>query len=237
MVDSDTWCQAMFDDALPDDFALEWGDPREPSLPLFPEELAFVATAVDKRRLEFSRGRQCARAALRRLGVADGPLLTGSQREPLWPTGVVGSITHTNELCLAAVARQANYAGVGIDVEPAQPLELAVAQRIATEAEMRALARMPPLLAARLIFSAKEAFYKCQFYRTRQFLGFFDVSIELEPHGEFSANLLVDAEPLCRSRAFRGRWREEGGFLFTAIHLPTEIDIETEPQRASGQQT
>jgi 4'-phosphopantetheinyl transferase EntD len=212
----------MFDDALPADCALEWGDPREPSLPLFPEEALVVASAVDKRRLEFSRGRQCARAALRRLGVADGPLLSGSQREPLWPAGVVGSITHTHELCLAAVAWQRNYTGVGIDVERAAPLELAVAERVATVAEMSALDSMPPLLAARLIFSAKEAFYKCQFYRTRQFLGFFEVAIALEPQGEFSAELLIDAGPLVRGSGFRGRWRQQAGFLFTAIHMSSD---------------
>jgi len=212
----------MFDDALPADFAVESGDPREPSLPLFAEESALVASAVEKRRLEFAKGRQCARAALRRLGLADGPLLTGSQREPLWPTGVVGSITHTHGLCLAAVAWQANYAGVGIDVEPAEPLEPAVAKRIASEAEMNALGSMPPLLAARLIFSAKEAFYKCQFYRTREFLGFFDVSIALERQGDFSAELLIDAGTLTRGAHFRGRWRQQGGFLFTAIHMPSE---------------
>jgi len=215
----------MFDDALPADFALESGDPREPSLPLFPEELPLVASAVAKRRLEFGRGRQCARAALRRLGLSDVPLLSGEQREPLWPAGVVGSITHTHGLCLAAVAWQSSYAGVGIDVEPAAPLERAIAERIATEAEMNALGSLSPLLAARLIFSAKEAFYKCQFYRTRQFLGFFDVSVELEPQGDFSVRLLVDAEPLARSGCFRGRWRQRGGFLFTAIHLPSQAEL------------
>ena len=210
----------MFDDALPADFAVEWGDPREPSCPLFPEELPLVASAVEKRRLEFARGRQCARAALRRLGLEARPLLTGTQREPLWPTGIVGSITHTTALCVAAVAWQRSYAGVGIDVEPAAPLLLAVAERIATEAEMSALDSMPPLLAARLIFSAKEAFYKCQFYRTRQFLGFFDVAIALESRGEFSARLLRDAGPLERDCCFRGSWRQRDGFLFTAVHMP-----------------
>ncbi|HEY3255621.1 MAG TPA: 4'-phosphopantetheinyl transferase superfamily protein [Polyangiaceae bacterium] len=212
----------MFDDALPGDFAVESGDPREPSLPLFPEELALVASAVDTRRREFSRGRQCARAALRRLGLSDAPLLSGSQREPLWPAGVVGSITHTQGLCVAAVARQKNYVGVGIDVEPAAPLQPAVAERVATEAEMSALGALPPLLAARLVFSAKEAFYKCQFYRTRQYLGFFDVAIELEPEGDFSARLLIDAAPILRERRYRGHWRQRDGFLFTAVHMPNE---------------
>jgi enterobactin synthetase component D / holo-[acyl-carrier protein] synthase len=212
----------MFEDALPDDFAVEWGDPSEPSLPLFDEELPLVAAAVEKRRLEFSRGRQCARAALRRLGVPDGPLLSGSQREPLWPEVAIGSITHTQGLCLAAVAFRRSYAGVGIDVEPDAPLQPALAQRIASDVEMRGLASMPSLLAARLIFSAKEAFYKCQFSVTRQFLGFFDVSIELEPQGEFSAELLIDAGPLVCGQRFRGRWRQRGGFLFTAVHLGSD---------------
>jgi 4'-phosphopantetheinyl transferase EntD len=210
----------LFDDAVPPDLVVEWGDPGEPSLPLFPEEAELVASAVEKRRLEFARGRQCARAALRRLGVADQPLLSGSQREPLWPSGVVGSITHTAGICGAVVGWQHRYLGVGIDVEPAAPLERAVAERIATEVEMRSLGSLPPLLAARLIFSAKEAFYKCQFSVTRQFLGFFEVSVALEPHGEFSVELLTDAGPLPSGRCFRGTWRQRGGFLFTALHMP-----------------
>ena len=212
----------MFADLLPGDFAVEWGDPRTPSLPLYPEESLLVSSAVEKRRLEFGRGRTCARAALRRLGVPDAPLLSGAQREPLWPTGVVGSITHTQGLCLAAVGWQRSYAGVGIDVEPAQPLERAIAERVASASEMSALGSLPPLLAARLVFSAKEAFYKCQFYVTRQFLDFSQVSLELEPQGEFSVQLLVDAGPLTRGTAFRGRWRQGEGFLFSAIHLPSK---------------
>jgi len=210
----------VFDDLLPPDFAVEWGDPRQPSPPLFPEEQALVASAVEKRRLEFARGRHCARAALRRLGVADAPLLTGAQREPLWPAGVVGSITHTSGICLAAVARAEHYAGVGIDVEPAAPLELGLAQRIAREAEMNALGSMPPLLAARLVFSAKEAFYKCQFYSSRQFLDFDAVAVKLEARGEFSVKLLVDAAPFAPGATFRGRWRRSDGFLCTAVVLP-----------------
>jgi len=212
----------MFEDALPADFALEFGDPTEPSLPLFPEELPLVASAIETRRLEFSRGRQCARAALRRLGVPDAPLLSGSQREPLWPAVAIGSITHTQGLCLAAVAFRRSYAGIGIDVEPNLPLRAALAQRIATQAELGALGNMPKLLAARLIFSAKEAFYKCQFCISREFLGFFDVSIELHPEGEFSVELLTDAGPLARGQRFRGSWRQRGGFLFTAIHFKHE---------------
>jgi 4'-phosphopantetheinyl transferase EntD len=210
----------MFEDALPPDFAIESGNPREPAEPLFAEEMNQIASAVERRRLEFARGRNCARAALRRLGVPDAPLLSGSQREPLWPAAVVGSITHTEGLCVAAVALRSRYAGVGIDVELDAPLLPQLAERVASEAEMSSLTSMPNLLAARLVFSAKEAFYKCQFYRTRQFLDFFDVSIELGSQGEFSVELGVDAPPLTRGERFQGRWRRRGGFVFTAVCTP-----------------
>lgn len=213
------WRLPLFDDAVPPDFAVEWGDPSVPSPFLFSEEAELVASAVEKRRLEFARGRHCARAALRRLGLADQPLLSGSQREPLWPTGVVGSITHTAGMCGAVVGWQSRYSGVGIDIEPAAPLERAVAERIASEAEMRSLDALPPLLAARLIFSAKEAFYKCQFSVTRQFLGFSEVSVALEPQGEFSLELLTEAGPLPSGQRFRGTWRQREGYLFTAVHM------------------
>ena len=209
----------MFEDALPPDFAVEAGDPREPSQPLFAEETSQIAAAVERRRLEFARGRHCARAALRRLGVPDAPLLNGSQREPLWPATVVGSITHTRGLCIAAVALRTSYAAVGIDVELDEPLLQSVAERVATETEMSSLPSMPKWVAARLVFSAKEAFYKCQFYHSRQFLDFFDVLIELEPEGEFTVELRVEAEPFVRKQRFHGNWRQRGGYLFTAVHL------------------
>jgi 4'-phosphopantetheinyl transferase EntD len=215
---------SIFDDALPADVVLEYGDPRDSAPVPFPEESSIVANAVEKRQLEFAKGRQCARAALRRLGVADRPLLIGSHREPLWPPGVTGSITHTAGLCAAAVSWEARYGGVGIDVEQAEALQPEIAERVASVREMEALASMPPLLVARLVFSAKESFYKCQFYQTRRWLDFFDVTIALQRSGAFEARLLVDAEPLAHGSCFQGTWRQRHGFFFTAIGMPGSKD-------------
>jgi 4'-phosphopantetheinyl transferase EntD len=210
----------LFDGAHPADLVLEWGDPRDRAPTLFPEESDIVANAVEKRQLEFAKGRQCARAALRRLRISDGPLLVGSQREPLWPPGVTGSISHTAGLCAAAVGWEARYGGVGIDVEPAEALEPEIAERVASIGEMEALPSMSPLLVARLVFSAKESFYKCQFQQTRRRLDVFDVAIALQPSGAFEARLLVDAEQLAHGSCFQGTWRQRYGFFFTAICMP-----------------
>src|SRR6185369_16867773 len=89
---------------------------------LFPEEEAVVSQAVERRRREFVTGRACARRALAALGVPPAPLLPGPRREPLWPAGVVGSITHCEGYRACAVARDTAIASIGIDAEPNAPL-------------------------------------------------------------------------------------------------------------------
>ena len=84
---------------------------------LWPEEAAYVANSVEKRRREFACGRHFVRRCFRALGRPDGPLPANPDRSPRWPDGLVGSITHTDTYCAAAVARADDIAGIGIDVE------------------------------------------------------------------------------------------------------------------------
>jgi 4'-phosphopantetheinyl transferase EntD len=39
------------------------------------------------------------------LGLPERPIPMGRDRAPVWPEGVVGSISHSDAFCLAAVAR------------------------------------------------------------------------------------------------------------------------------------
>jgi 4'-phosphopantetheinyl transferase EntD len=69
-----------------------------PGEPVFPGEEDLVANAVVRRRCEFVTARRCAHQALAKLGHAPAPIRTGPKREPQWPAGLVGSITHTTGL-------------------------------------------------------------------------------------------------------------------------------------------
>src|SRR5690242_5958922 len=90
---------------------------------LFAEEAAAVAGAVAARRAEFAAGRSAARRALAELGIGPVALPVGERRMPVWPTGIVGSITHCVGLAAAAVAWADDLAALGIDVEPAIALD------------------------------------------------------------------------------------------------------------------
>jgi 4'-phosphopantetheinyl transferase EntD len=201
---------------LPPGVASAVRDPADP-VELHPEEAPYVARAVEKRQREFASGRACARRAMAELGLEPRAIPTGSRREPLWPDGVVGSVTHTAGFCAAAVTIRAAYAGIGIDAEPDGPLSEAVMERVCGPGELGAASGLGLDRAtfARVVFSAKEAVYKCQFPASGAYLGFHDVRLELED-GSLRAVLAVAAGPYLRGHVFRGSWCRAEGLILTA---------------------
>lgn len=188
---------------------------------LFPEEAALLANAVQKRRVEFATARWCAREAMKRLGVAPAPILPGPKREPRWPDGVVGSLTHCAGFRAAALALTSDFRTIGIDAEPHGPAPEGVLQAIALPVE---IARMPGLKADdpkicwdRLLFSAKESTYKAWYPVTQRWLGFEDADITLDADGTFYSRILLPDTPVA---GFHGRWLVQGDVLITAIAVP-----------------
>lgn len=195
---------------------------------LFPEEERILGRAVEKRRREFVTARACARAALAKLGLPAGPIGSGERGEPLWPPGVVGSITHCEGYRACAVARAREVATIGIDAEPHAPLPDGLLGDIALPEELSALERLrrssPQIHWDRLLFSAKESVYKAWFPLARRWLGFEDALLQIDPRRfAFEARLLVTG-PVLGERpltGFSGRWAVSGGLVLTAIALQT----------------
>nr|WP_062341642.1 4'-phosphopantetheinyl transferase superfamily protein [Herbidospora sakaeratensis] len=191
-----------------------FGDP--PGVRPLPEEESLVAQAVPRRRAEFATARWCARQALASFGHADVPILSGPKREPLWPKGIVGSMTHCDGYRAAAVAPDGVVASIGIDAEPDQPVPDGVLGAVASPEEQMAVGRLladrPVVAWDRLLFSAKESVYKAWFPITGRWLGFEDAHVTFGD-GVFSARILVDS-PL---PVFEGRWAAEGGLLVTSV--------------------
>jgi 4'-phosphopantetheinyl transferase EntD len=191
---------------------------------LFPEEQALLANAIEKRRREFTTARACAREAFGRLGLPAVAIPAGARGEPLWPTGVVGSITHCDGYRAAALARAGQIATLGIDAEPHAALPDGLLVKIAAAQEFPALHRLqrelPEVQWDRLLFSAKESAYKAWFPLTERQLGFADISIEIDARtGVFAARIL-EPTPVAGNglpREFSGRWTVREGLMLTAI--------------------
>ena len=94
------------------------GVDEQPENPWWGEELAVLhPSSVAKRRETFRMGRSAAHRALQVLDADTQPILAGPLRDPRWPDGIVGSISHTDDVGLALVAPADETDGVGIDIE------------------------------------------------------------------------------------------------------------------------
>ena len=199
-----------------------------PAISLFPSERRLVDRAVEKRQREFATARNCAHRALAGLGVGVRPVGSGAQGEPLWPQGVVGSLTHCDGYRAAAVAKAKHLRGLGIDAEPNLPLSPGLLDAIAAPGEIQALGElrrtMPAVHWDRLAFSAKESVYKAWFPATGQRLGFHDAYLVFDPGKRtFSARLCIalptPEELRKRETAVTGRWLVDDRHILTAVAI------------------
>ncbi len=150
---------------------------------LSPAERAAVLNAVAKRRREFVVGRVLARRAMAALGIPRQPVLVGQDRAPVWPEGIVGSITHTTTSCAVALAHAHDFRSIGVDVETATPVAPELWPMICTDAELAWLHRLPTYergYACKMLFSAKETSYKAQYQLTREFCDFDAIEIRID---------------------------------------------------------
>jgi 4'-phosphopantetheinyl transferase EntD len=181
--------------------------------PLFPEEEACLHRAVTRRRQEFSTGRWCARKALVDLGMPPTPILVGRWRNPLWPSGIVGSISHTMNICAAVVAHRVSWKAIGIDLldrEAADSLLPDAARLIVSKQEESGTqAVVPPFMSPlALLFSAKESVIKALSPQLQRFIDFREIHVRFENH-TFKASLRADDLSLA------GWWEVAGKLVLT----------------------
>ncbi|MET9341817.1 4'-phosphopantetheinyl transferase superfamily protein [Nonomuraea sp. NPDC003804] len=190
---------------------------------LYPEELAAVARAVEKRRREFATVRLCARRALAALGVPPVAVVPGERGAPGWPEGVVGSMTHCPGYRASAVAFTRDVVALGLDAEPNTPLSRAALEAVTVGEERTLLAELldewPHVHWDKLLFSAKESVYKTWFPLAGRGLRFTEVEVVIDPGGAFAARLPAPA-PAAGGRdlpELTGRWLVRDGLILTAV--------------------
>jgi len=190
-----------------------------------------IRHCAERRIMDFCAGRLCARRALAEYGITGFDLVSAEDRQPHWPQGLTGSITHTDGFAAAVVAEQRLVTGLGIDVERIDAVRSELWPTICTPEELERLRGLPPeaqLLAGALTFVSKEAFFKCQYPIAAERFAFDEVELEAgtwpAQGGEFQmavrrASRLDRFLPLQAQRRISGRFTRRGPFLIGAIAL------------------
>lgn len=149
---------------------------------------ASIERSVPKRQAEYFFGRYAARLALAETGRLDDQIGTAPDRAPVWPPGVVGTITHSDTRAAACVRPACATNGVGIDIEVIlSPAACAGVDKVVlSDGERAVLGRsgLPYPLAVTLAFSAKESLYKALYGHVGRYIDFSAVRIEsIDPAG------------------------------------------------------
>lgn len=170
--------------SLDEDILLAGGVIKDNVRPVNPEEWQYVKSANSKRQQEFSCGRNYAHRLLDQMGFADFVIGRDDKGCPLWPDGVVGSISHTSDFCAALLAKSTVFPSVGVDLELSGRLKATLWPRLFTSAEIRQLEQISDAARqkrhAAIIFSAKEAFYKCDYPLNHCSYEFTDAEVSLD---------------------------------------------------------
>jgi len=150
-----------------------------------------VARSVMKRQAEFFFGRLAARIAMLALGRPGVPVAIGPARQPLWPAGLTGSISHSQDLAAALVVETTRAQAVGIDVERVACgtardalLAFGVDAGEAAYLKARSTRELPFDTLLTLVFSAKESLFKGAFDKVGRYFDFLAARVcDIDPQG------------------------------------------------------
>ena len=146
-----------------------------------------LENASQARLAEHAAARACAHAALQRLGIPAPSIPIGPQGAPIWPTGAIGTLSHSNGHFAAAVARDRDLRAIGVDLEANRRITSRLLQRITSPRERKELSNLDNEHAHfdAVLFSAKEAAYKAWFpFLHGDRLGFLDARVSIALTGQ-----------------------------------------------------
>lgn len=150
--------------------------------------------------------------------MADQPV-AARERAPVWPPGVVGSITHSRTIALAIVGRKDGVRGIGVDLERERRVDERIAARVLVRRERENLVEQdwPTML-----FAAKEAVYKAVNPLVGEYLEFTDVEVSASADGTYCAAMARPSESKATVEAGRGWFQRVEGHWLCLFLVPND---------------
>ncbi|RXF01361.1 4'-phosphopantetheinyl transferase superfamily protein [Pseudoalteromonas sp. PS5] len=139
----------------------------------FPESLH---SAVKSRQSEFLAGRFCASQAVKSLNRSCKQIPIGENRQPIWPEGLLGSISHvdTSAICAAAIESEYEYLGIDIEHWMKEDISNEIRDLVISQEEELAFkhSNFNDSDLVTLLFSAKESLFKAIYKYVEKYFGF-----------------------------------------------------------------
>ena len=158
-----------------------------------------------------------ARTLLRQLGAEIPELLRDPDRVPRWPGKIVGSISHCDSLCIVGVADRAHFRGIGLDVEPDEPVRSGVERVVCKDRErawLDGVFRRGAGEASEGHLQREGGRLQAFYPELRTYWSFQDVELEVDLIGERFLAKLPDGPEV---RAIEGRVFRRNGWILSGV--------------------
>ncbi|SMF81213.1 4'-phosphopantetheinyl transferase family protein [Pseudobacteriovorax antillogorgiicola] len=186
--------------------------------------------ASARRQVQFLAGRHCARQALIAANFI-GEKIVGqnSDLSPRWPQSIVGSITHTSSYVSAAIAYRNKVRSLGINSERLflsgatdSLWDVILTRREVAQYEWQYKHHFDRSEYISLLFSAKEAIYKCYYPISIYRLNYHDIHVEPDVEGcnyfRFAINKKAVSNSLFEEQG-KGRYDFRYGHVHSSVYI------------------
>ncbi|EEY78154.1 4'-phosphopantetheinyl transferase family protein [Acinetobacter calcoaceticus RUH2202] len=184
-----------------------------------------IVQAHPKRQHEYLCGRILAQAVLKHHLDLDQPLTSMREHLPIWPTHVVGSISHSQNKLIVALSHNAIYLGMDIEHWVSSEFAQESAHLILTPSEfelwkIKASEFFDFSQFVSLIFSVKESLYKAVYPIAKQYIDFLEASVvDIDFENQ---KLFLAFAPEIRNRhqlleQYQGGWAVEKDHIMTWV--------------------
>lgn len=184
-----------------------------------------IAQAHPKRQHEYLCGRILAQAVLKHHFGLDRPITSMQEHLPIWPTHVLGSISHSQNKLIVALSNNAIYLGIDIEHWVSSEFAQESAHLILTPSELelwkiKASEFFDFSQFVSLIFSVKESLYKAVYPIAKQYIDFLEASVVDIDFENQKLFLVFTSEIRNRHQLlehYQGGWKVEQDHIMTWV--------------------
>jgi enterobactin synthetase component D len=179
-----------------------------------------LSNATKNRQLEFCRGRALAMECLKKIGRSPEQIKRGRNREPIWPSGIVGSISHTKELVVAVVGEKKDILTLGVDLEQIGRVRKDVCRMIKNNDDLDSCEFIDEKVFHTILFSSKESLYKALYPEVKKFFGFEDACLCELGHDQFTLQLRRTlTSDYIKGMKITGYWKQYQNHIISIIEI------------------
>lgn len=184
-----------------------------------------IAQACVERKNEYLCGRVLAQTVLNHHLGLDQPITSMHEHLPIWPSHVLGSISHSQNKLIVALSDKAGYLGIDIEHWVSSEFAQESTHLILTPSELelwkfKASEFFDLSQFVSLIFSVKESLYKAVYPIAKQYIDFLEASVvDIDFENQ---KLFLAFAPEIRNRHqllehYQGGWKVEQDHIMTWV--------------------